>query len=271
MNRTPTLDAPGAAASAAYGDMTDDLVSIITPAYRAAHVIGDTVRSVLAQTHGNWELLIAEDCSPDDTRQVVRGWTEADPRIRLIEMPRNGGPAAARNAALEQARGRWLAFLDSDDLWLPTKLERTIAFARKRDAAFAFTGFRRISADGSRTGRYIGVPPRLTYRQLLGNTAIATSTVLLDARRVGTIRMRKTYYDDFHCWLQILKQGHVAFGLDEDLMRYRVLDRSVSRNKRRSARHVWAAYHDLEQFGFAKSLWYFSQYAVRGFMKYRQF
>ncbi len=248
-----------------------DLVSIITPAFRAASFIGETIKSVIAQTYPNWEMLIAEDCSPDDTREVIRQWALAEPRVKLVAVERNGGPALARNAALELAEGRWIAFLDSDDLWLPDKLERTIAHAQAHQAALVFTGFRRISADGSATGHYVSVPRTLSYQQLLGNTAIATSTVLLDRNVVGEVRMKKTYYDDFDCWLQILKRGHLAFGLDQDLMRYRVMNQSVSRNKRRSALHVWRAYRDLEKLNLPLSLWYFSRYAVRGLLKYRQF
>ena len=251
--------------------MRSELVSIITPAYRCAGVVGETIQSVLDQTHANWELLIAEDCSPDDSREVIRRWAETDPRIKLIALERNGGPAAARNAALECARGRWLAFLDSDDLWLPNKLERCLAHARQHDASFVFTGFRRIAAGGGEPGRYIGVPATLSYRQLLGHTAIATSTVVLDASRVGQVRMKQTYYDDFDCWLQILKRGLLAHGLDEDLMRYRVMGQSVSRNKRRSAGKVWRAYRDLEKLSLPAAAWYFSQYAVRGLLKYRSY
>jgi teichuronic acid biosynthesis glycosyltransferase TuaG len=248
----------------------DNLVSIITPAFRVAAVIGQTIESVLAQTHGEWEMLIADDCSPDETREVVRAWTRRDPRIKLIEMPRNGGPAQARNAAIDAARGRWLAFLDSDDLWLPDKLERSLAHARAHDAALVFTGFRRIDAQGQRTGRYLGVPRTLSYRQLLGNTAIATSTVLVNRQRAGPVRMRTTYYDDFDCWLRILERGHLAHGLDQDLMRYRVMSASVSRNKRRSAAMVWRAYRELERLSLPASAWYFTQYAVRGLLKYRR-
>lgn len=251
--------------------MNSELVSIITPAYRCAGVVGDTIRSVLGQTYPYWEMLIVEDCSPDNTRDVLREWTKVDPRVQLIEQPKNGGPAMARNAALERAQGRWIAFLDSDDLWLPQKLERSIAFAESHQAPLVFTGFRRIPADGGEEGRYIGVPRTLSYRQLLGNTAIATSTVLLDRNMVGDVRMKKTYYDDFHCWLQILKRGYVAYGLDEDLMCYRVMGQSVSRNKRSSAAHVWRAYRDLEGLSLPVSLWYFSQYAIRGLLKYRNF
>lgn len=244
------------------------LVSIITPAYRCADVVDETIKSVIAQTYPNWEMLLAEDCSPDNTREVVERWAELDPRIKLIKLDRNGGPALARNAALEHAQGRWIAFLDSDDLWVPQKLEQCLAFARERDAAFVFTGFRRIPSAGGDPGRYIGAPATLNYRQLLGNTAIATSTVMLDIARTGQIRMRKTYYDDFDCWLQVLKKGITAHGLNADLMRYRMMEKSVSRNKRKSALKVWRAYRDLEGLSIPMSVWYFTQYAVRGVLKY---
>lgn len=251
--------------------MNDQTVSIIVPAYRSAACIPATMESVLAQTWPQWEMLVADDCSPDDTAAVVRAWSARDPRIQLIPLQRNGGPAAARNAALERARGRWIAFLDSDDLWLPTKLERSIAFAQQQQAALVYTGFRRITADGAQVGRYIGVPPRLSYRQLLGNTAIATSTVLLDRQRCGEVRMQPVYYDDFVCWLGLLKRGLVARGLDEDLMRYRVMAQSVSRNKGRSARHVWKTYRQVEHLGLVSSAWYFSRYAVNALRKYGTF
>jgi teichuronic acid biosynthesis glycosyltransferase TuaG len=247
------------------------LISIITPAFRAESVIGDTIKSVIEQSHTNWEMLIADDCSPDNTCEVIREWARTDPRIKLIELEQNRGPAMARNAALERASGRWIAFLDSDDMWQPLKLERTIAYAQEHQAALTFTGFRRITEDGRVIGRYVGVPRHLNYRQLLGNTAIATSTVLIDRNLAGDIRMKKTYYDDFDCWLQILKRGYLAYGLDEDLMYYRIMGHSVSRNKSRSAVHVWRAYRDLEKLSVSASIWYFCQYAIRGLLKYRFF
>jgi teichuronic acid biosynthesis glycosyltransferase TuaG len=251
--------------------MNDALVSIIVPAYKAAAFIEGTIRSVLAQTHTTWEMLIADDCSPDGTRDVVSAWAGRDARIQLIALERNGGPAAARNAAIQRARGRWIAFLDSDDMWLPAKLERSLAHAQAYRAALVFTGFRRITDDGSRTGGYIHVPRTLTYRQLLGNTAIATSTVLVDRAIAGDIHMERVYYDDFVCWLSILKRGHVAHGLDEDLMRYRVVAKSVSRNKSKSAREVWQTYRRVEQLGLLASAWYFSRYALNAVRKYRRF
>lgn len=248
------------------------LVSIITPAYKAAAVIGETIRSVLDQTYPQWELLITEDCGPDETRAVVREWAARDPRIVLIEAPQNGGPAAARNHSLARARGRWLAFLDSDDLWLPDKLEAQLAFHRAHPGAkLSFTGFRRISADGTRTGRYLSVPASLGYRGLLGNTAIATSTVIVDREATGPFTMKPAYYDDFACWLALLKPGGRALGLDRDLMRYRVMDASVSRDKGNSARQVWKAYREIERLGPIASAWYFAQYSARAWWKYRRF
>ena len=248
--------------------MLDSLVSIITPAYCCAGVVGEMIQSVLDQTYEDWELLIVDDCSRDDTVAVIESYCNDDPRISLICHHSNGGPAKSRNTAIKLSRGRWLAFLDSDDLWLPSKLEISLDYSRKSGASFVYTGFRRISADGAQTGRYLAVPNRLTYRNLLCNTAIATSTVLIDRSSVPDVFMRDTYYDDFDCWLRILKAGIVAHGINADLMRYRVSPNSISRKKCNSARMVWRAYRQLEGMGIISSSFCFAQYAVRGVFKY---
>src|ERR1700684_3695254 len=191
------------------------LVSIITPSWNVAGLVGETIASVQAQTFSDWELLIADDCSTDNTAAVIESFAASDSRVKLIRQLRNGGPALARQAAIDQAQGRFIAFLDSDDLWLPAKLERQIAFAREHRAALSFTAFRRINEDGSVTGRLISVPASLTYDQLLRNTAIATLTALVDRDIAGPIAMKNEGYDDFCLWLSILKSGHVAYGLNE--------------------------------------------------------
>jgi teichuronic acid biosynthesis glycosyltransferase TuaG len=251
--------------------MSSDLVSIITPAFRAARFVDDSIKSVMAQDHKSWEMFVVDDCSPDDTARRVEEWTKRDSRIHLIRQPRNGGPAAARNAALEASTGRYAAFLDSDDYWLPQKLSRQIEFMGTRDAAMSFTAFRRITEDGSRLGRLIGVPKQLTYRQLLGDTAIATSTAMIDRAKTGPLQMRRAYYDDFVLWLSLLRRGHVAHGLNEDLMRYRVVGKSVSRNKSKSAREVWKTYREIEQLNILDSAWCFANYSARGWLKYARF
>lgn len=251
--------------------MEQNLVSIITPAFRAEAYIAETIRSVVAQTWTNWEMLVVDDCSPDGTCALVERMAASDSRIRLIRQKENGGPAAARNAGLQHARGRWIAFLDSDDLWLPEKLTRQLIFHQACAAKISFTEFRRMDASGQHIGRLISVPDMLDYRRLLGNTAIATSSVMIDREKTGTVMMKKTYYDDFSCWLEILKQGGIAAGLHEDLLRYRVLGNSVSRNKKRSAIEVWKTYRLIEGLGLFVSGWYFAHYAIRGWLKYRKF
>jgi teichuronic acid biosynthesis glycosyltransferase TuaG len=247
------------------------LVSIITPSWNVERLIGETILSVQAQTLGDWELLIADDCSTDNTPAVIESYAAKDARVKLIRQPRNGGPALARQAAIEQAQGRFIAFLDSDDLWLPAKLERQVAFARQHRAALSFTAFRRITEDGSITGRLIAVPDSLTYDQLLKNTSIATLTALVDRDIAGNIAMKNEGYDDFCLWLSILKPGHVAWGLNEDLARYRVRGVSVSSRPMRSAGWVWHIYRNVERLSLLKSAWCFAHWAARAWLKRRQF
>jgi len=247
------------------------MVSIVTPAYNAARHIKETIASVQAQTLTDWELLVVDDCSKDETASVVQGLSNEDSRVHLIRQEKNGGPAAARQRALDAARGRYIAFLDSDDIWLPGKLKVQLAFTRESDAALTFTAFRRISEDGSGTGRLIGVPRLLSYRDLLKNTAIATSTVIVDRAKTGPLSMTRTYYDDYALWLSILRRGHLAHGLPQDLMRYRVVSRSVSRNKGRSAYWVWRLYRDVEKLGLLDACWCFVNYGMRASLKYRRF
>jgi teichuronic acid biosynthesis glycosyltransferase TuaG len=247
------------------------LVSIITPSWNVERLIGETIESVQAQTLADWELLIADDCSTDKTAAVVERYAEKDPRIKLIRQPRNGGPALARQAAIEQAQGRFIAFLDSDDLWLPPKLERQIAFARDRRAALSFTAFRRINEDGSTTGRLMPVPDSLTYEQLLKNTSIATLTAIVDRDIAGNIAVKNEPYDDFCLWLSILKPGHVAYGLNEDLARYRVRGVSVSSRPQRSAGWVWHIYRNVERLSLVRSAWCFAHWGARAWLKRRQF
>ena len=247
------------------------LVSIITPSWNVERLIGETIESVQAQTLADWELLIADDCSTDKTAAVVESYVEKDPRIKLIRQPRNGGPALARQAAIEQAQGRFIAFLDSDDLWLPPKLERQIAFARDRRAALSFTAFRRINEDGSTTGRLMPVPDSLTYEQLLKNTSIATLTAIVDRDIAGNIAVKNEPYDDFCLWLSILKPGHVAYGLNEDLARYRVRGVSVSSRPQRSAGWVWHIYRNVERLSLVRSAWCFAHWGARAWLKRRQF
>lgn len=243
------------------------LVSIITPAHNVARFVGDTIRSVQAQSFGNWEILVADDCSTDETCAIVQDLAAADPRVMLIRQDRNGGPAVARNAALDRARGRYVCFLDSDDLWLPTKLERQLTVMRETGCAISYTAFRRISDDGTRIGRVIEVPESLTYRQLLKRTAIANSTTMVDREQTGPLRLIDAGYDDYILWLSLLRRGFEARGLNEDLVRYRVVGGSISSRPLRSAGWVWRIYRAQEGLGLLRAAWYLAHYGARAYLK----
>lgn len=251
--------------------ISEGLVSILVPAWNAENYIAKAIDGVVSQTYHNWEMIIVDDCSPDHTSEIVDVYAKKDERIKLFKMPKNSGPAAARNKALEIACGRWIAMLDSDDIWLPQKLERQLAFHKSSNANITYTAFRRIDSSGEKLGRLISVPSMLKYNDLLGNTSIVTSTVLIDRFLSPQIYFKETYYDDFVCWLDLLRGGGIALGLQEDLTRYRIVNGSVSRNKWRSAKEVWKTYRNVEQLSYIKSMWYFCNYAINALQKYSKF
>jgi teichuronic acid biosynthesis glycosyltransferase TuaG len=250
--------------------MIDGLVSIITPAYQAARFIGETIASVRAQTYGNWELIIVDDQSSDDTCDVVERVATVDSRVKLSRHAANRGPVEARDTALTLSTGQYVAFLDGDDLWMPQKLERQLSYMRSRNAAISYTRFRRMTEDGSHVGRLIPIPKTLSYGQLLRNTAMATSTVVIDRAICGPFRMPMTACDDYALWLEIVRRGYKSYGLDEDLMRYRVVSSSFSRNKRKYALKVWRTYRDIG-LSLPHAAWCFANYAGHAWLKYRRF
>ena len=238
-------------------------VSIITPAYNAEPFISATIESVLGQSFQDWELLVADDVSSDRTPEIVAGFADRDPRVRLLRRGRNGGPAAARNTALRAAAGRYIAFLDNDDLWLREKLARQVTFMQENDCAISYTAYRRMSEDGRKIGPIIQVPSRLTYAQLLRNTAIANMTAMVDRQQTGPFELVETWYDDYILWLSLLRRGFTAAGLSEDLARYRVVSRSVSSNSLRAATWVWRVYRDHEGLSPIHATWCLLHYAAR--------
>ena len=151
-----------------------ELVSIITPVYACERYLAETIESVCAQTYPHWELLLADDCSPDGSAKIIEGYQLLDSRIRYIRLPKNSGAAAARNAALERARGRYIAYLDADDLWMPNKLERQLAFLEETGAVFSCCDYEKIDSDGRSLQKIVHMPREMTYEQYLRNTIIQT-------------------------------------------------------------------------------------------------
>jgi teichuronic acid biosynthesis glycosyltransferase TuaG len=245
----------------------DGLVSVIIPAFNRAHWLADAVNSVLAQTHGRSEVLVVDDGSTDATFEVARRLADSDPRVRPFRQA-NAGVAAARNLALAAARGRYVAFLDSDDWWLPEKLERQVAAIVATDAKLCFTGFRRVREGADTPGDQVRVPARVGHRQLLRTNHIATTTCLVDRARAGDFRMVAVNHDDYATWLSLLRPGGWALGLDEDLARYRVAGESLSSNKWRSARETWQVFRRAEGLGLLPAAMAFLSYGIHGTLKH---
>ncbi len=216
-----------------------DLVTVITPAYNAERHIRYAIESVINQDYKNWEMLIVDDCSKDNTKQVVQDYSKEDNRIKLISIEKNGGVANARNIALRRAKGKYVAFLDSDDLWKPNKLSKQIEFMKKNNCYFTFSSYELINDEGIPLDKTIRVPKVVDYKRLLKGNPIGCLTVVLDKEKIGKIEMPNVGHEDYATWLNIVQSGITAYGIDEELALYRKTENSLSSNiwSRRSSRN----------------------------------
>jgi len=242
--------------------MNKGFVSIIMPAHNCEATLPDSIASVTSQTFANWELIIVDDASSDATFYKAQELSQNESRIRVLRLPQNSGVAHARNAGMREARGQFLAFLDSDDLWVPHKLERQVAIMRKHNLSFTFAQYRRLLPDGH-LGPIIPVPKQIDYETLLKGNVIGCLTVMIDRTKIPTFSMMGIGHEDFAAWLQILKFGITAWGIQEDLARYRVSVASISGKKWRSAIWTWMIYRRIEKLSLLKSLWCFLAYSSR--------
>ena len=247
----------------------NDLISIITPSYNSKCFIDDTIRSVLSQSYKNWEMIIVDDCSIDNSVEIIERIIGDNPKIRLIKLENNVGSAQSRNAALEVANGRFIAFLDSDDIWHPDKLEKQVVFMLKRKAPISFTSYELIDENGESKNHIIHSVEKLTQIDYLKNTIIGFSTSMIDTQMVGNsfrmmdIRTRQ----DASLWITLLGKGFIAQGINEVLMKYRVHSQSISANKVKAAKQVWNLYFNLHGLGFLKSIYCFSFYVFNAVKK----
>lgn len=204
-----------------------ELVSVIMPSYNTAQYIGNSIRSVLTQTYTNWELIIVDDCSTDDTDDVVKSFSD-DSRIRYIKNENRCGAAVSRNRALKEATGKWIAFLDSDDLWLPEKLEKQIRFMNENNYIFSYTNYRKIDGDSASKGISVTGPHRVTRRKMYACNWVGCLTVMYDRESVGLVQIKDVKKrNDYAIWLKVSQKAD-CFLLDECLAKYRVRENSVS-------------------------------------------
>ena len=243
----------------------NELISIVMPVYNASAWLEETVESVQKQTYENWELIAVDDCSPDESFRMLERMAQKDARIRPIRREENGGAARTRNTGMDAARGQYLAFLDSDDLWDAKKLEKELAFLKERQAAFAFTAYEFGDENGRGNGRIVHVPPTLDYRHALSRTIIFTTTVMFDLQRIDRelIRMPDVKSEDTATWWKILRSGYTAHGLNENLAIYRRPKGSLSSNKMVAVRRIWNLYRNQEKLSVPVSAWHLFFWAWR--------
>lgn len=243
-------------------------VSIIMPSYNAAKFIAASIQSVIEQTYNNWELLITDDCSKDDTVKIVEQFLEKDNRIKLFSTGKNSGPACARNKSLENATGKYIAFLDSDDIWGSNKLETQLKFMIEKNIAFSFSSYSVMKEDGTPTGNTINVPKVIGYHGYLRNTIIGCLTVIIDREKTGNFLMPniKTS-EDMALWLDIMKRGYKAWGLQIPLAQYRVVSNSLTSKKWKEAKYVWKVYREIEHINPIYSTICFVGYVINAIIK----
>lgn len=247
------------------------MISIVVPVYNAAPYIENTVQMVLQQTYQDFELILVDDCSTDNSVALLEELLEQrkDVRLRLVKKERNQGAAAARNTGLDMASGRYIAFLDADDVWLPHRLEAGLGFMEEKKAGFVFSAYEFGDEQARGTGKIVHVPEKLTYRKALSRTVVFTTTTLFDTTLVPKelLRMPTVPSEDTATWWQILRNGHVAYGLDQVLAIYRRPAKSLSSNKLVALQRIWNLYRKQEKLGLFSSAFYFCFWALRATLR----
>lgn len=234
----------------------NNLVSIVTPVHNSEAFLKGCIDSVLSQSYENWEHILVDDCSTDNSARIVKEYADKDSRIQLISLKENSGAGVARNKGIKVAAGDYIAFLDSDDLWAPEKLERQLRFMQDNNYYFSFSAYDTINENGVDINRIVKAKARVTYKDALYKNPLGCLTVMYDVNFFGKqfmpeIRKRQ----DYALWLQLLKKSD-AYGINEVLATYRFRNNSISSNKLGLVKYEWKIYREVEGLSFLKSLFY---------------
>lgn len=243
--------------------MREGLVSVITPTYNCGQFIGETIESVQKQTYKNWEMIIVDDCSTDNTKEIVEEYIKKDNRIQYHCLETNSGAAVARTRAMQIADGEYMAFADSDDLWTEDKLEKQLEFMKKGGYAFSCTAYEQIDEDGKSLNKIIKTVPKTDYNRLLLDCPVGNSTVMYSVKKMGKFEVpniRKR--NDDALWLQMLKKEKYIIGMPDVLMKYRIRKNSISSNKFKVIKYHWILYRDIEHLGIFRSLFHIGYWCV---------
>lgn len=242
-----------------------DKVTVVTPSWNSEKYIEETIRSVQAQTYQNWEMIIVDDCSTDCTVEIVNRIAQEDSRIKVICRDKNEGAGRARTLSVQNATGRFIAYLDADDIWKSEKLEKQVAFMIEKKCGFSCTSYEVISDDGRAFHKCVHMLPKVDYLGFLTNNLLQTvgimvDTDIIDKKYLVMPDMRRR--QDSATWLRVLKAGYECYGLDEILAEYRRTENSLSSNKRKAVKGMWSLYRDIEKLSFPFSCYCFARYAV---------
>ena len=246
------------------------LVSIITPSYNSAKFIAETIQSVQNQTYQNWEMIIVDDGSSDETENVVLSIIQKDNRIQFHKLSQNSGPAVARNTGIEKASGDYMTFIDADDIWFPTFIENNIKTIQETGIPFVFSSYKRANEQLEFVYSDFIVPNKVSYSDILKSNSISCLTAFVDIKKLGKkymplIRKRQ----DMGLWLNYLKVIPFAYGIQETQAIYRIRENSLSRKKSDLIKYQWQFYREVEKLNVFESSYYMLHWMYRGFMKYR--
>lgn len=237
------------------------MVSVITPSYNSSKFITETIESVIVQSFQDWEMIIVDDASDDDSVSIIKGYVKRDSRIKLVELRNNVGAGEARNKGLEKAVGNYIAFLDSDDVWHKNKLKNQVNFMEKMQAPISFTGYTIMDESLEKIKSIIRVPQSVTLHHYLKTTIIGMSTAIVDRERVGDFKLNPIRSrQDGVLWIELLRKGLIAYGLDQQLTKYRARNNSVSSNKIKAMKRIWYIYRKFAKLNLLKTSYYFSFY-----------
>ncbi|MWB93808.1 glycosyltransferase [Flavobacterium sp. GA093] len=228
-----------------------DLVSIIVPTFNTEKFIQATIQSVQNQTYSDWEMILVDDASTDETVNIIKEFAQTDHRIKLHKLEKNSGNGFARNFAVQKASGKYIAFLDADDLWFPIKLEKQINFLKKHNLSFTFSFYDWIDEEGNPLNKRIEAPLNLTYKQLFYCNYVGNLTAIYDTEYFGKIILETTQKrQDWRLWLTILKQINQAQPVPESLAFYRIRRDSISSSKFKLIKHNYSVYRDFHGYNF---------------------
>ncbi|ASM35567.1 family 2 glycosyl transferase [Campylobacter sputorum subsp. bubulus] len=249
----------------------NDLVSVIMPSYGSEKFIEEAIKSVLFQTYDNYELIIIDDCSPDNSNKIIEEYIKKYNKIKFIKLEKNSGSAIARNKGIKAAKGRYIAFLDADDLWLSNKLEAQVKFMQDNNLVFTYSSYNLIDEKGEYLGKFT-IKPKISYNSILKTCDIGCSTAIYDTKKLSKIYMPLDAHkrEDYATWLKILKLVNNTNGLLDITASYRLYNKSLSSNKFHMAICQWKIYRKFEKLNLLTSTYYFLNYALNGFLKYKK-